>query len=70
MFNYRKLPPIPTNEEICEKGKTIGLFDIDILSEQDDWKICTYWGGFRKSYFEKFSKFVSNHLCSKNKKGL
>ncbi len=54
MYNYRNPPPSPTPEEQYHKGQAIGLFDIDILSEQDGWKICTYWGGFRKSDFEKF----------------
>ena len=52
MYDYRKPPPLPTSEEIFQHGKQIGKFDIDILS---DGRICTYWRGFRKSDFEKFS---------------
>ncbi len=55
MFDYHKPPQVSTNKEIYEKGKTVGLFDIDILSEQGGGKICTFWRGFRKSDFEKFS---------------
>ena len=54
MFNYHKPPPLPTNEEIYEKGKTVGLFDIDIVPVDDGVKIYTKWGGFRKSDFKKF----------------
>ena len=55
MFKYHKPPPVPTIEEYYEKGKTIGLFDIDILPGEKNLKTYTYWRGFRKSDFEKFT---------------
>ncbi len=63
MYNYHKPPPLPSEKERIQKGKQIGRFAIDILPNENNLKIYTYWGGFNPSFFERFKNdYILNTL--------
>ena len=65
MFNYRNPPPSPTSDEIYRQGDQIGSVDIDILDDSNNPKIFTYWGGFKKSNFERFTNHPTLDILKK-----
>lgn len=65
MFNYHKPPPLPSDEESIQNGKQIGKFDIDILPDDANVKVYTYWRGFRPSDFKKFQNHKVLDLLKK-----